>query len=178
MGLHCSTVEGRTVWPIGILFLFTRHSELEGFTRSLPRWIHSTEDTSAQWPARAASTRWEAGTWTHSSLPTRTRPSIRPWKAMTRGRTRGGLCTRHFRLLWHNRSWIDHICSQGGLCLRFVSSLPLTHVQVTMSLSHDVPLVSSLGHCLYVLGSIQRTGEKLLLQYNTKQGDTGRRRNR
>ncbi|KAM8892729.1 kelch-like protein 42 isoform 2-T2 [Spinachia spinachia] len=25
----------------------------------------------------------------------------------------------------------------------------------------------SLGHCLYVLGSIQRTGEKLLLQYNT-----------
>ncbi|XP_024859512.1 kelch repeat and BTB domain-containing protein 11 isoform X2 [Kryptolebias marmoratus] len=27
----------------------------------------------------------------------------------------------------------------------------------------------SLGECVYVLGSIQRTGEKLLLQYNTKQ---------
>ncbi|KAM7414412.1 hypothetical protein PAMA_019297 [Pampus argenteus] len=38
-----------------------------------------------------------------------------------------------------------------------------------MSLSYDVPLATSLGHCLYVLGSIQRTGEKLLLQYNTKQ---------
>ncbi|XP_054475495.1 kelch-like protein 6 [Anoplopoma fimbria] len=52
---------------------------------------------------------------------------------------------------------------------RFVSSLPLTDFQFTMSLSHDVPLVTSLGHCLYVLGSIQRTGEKLLLQYNTSQ---------
>ncbi|XP_074489372.1 kelch repeat and BTB domain-containing protein 11 [Sebastes fasciatus] len=52
---------------------------------------------------------------------------------------------------------------------RFVSSLPLTDFQFTMSLSHDVPLVTSLGHCLYVLGSIQRTGEKLLLQYNTRQ---------
>lgn len=51
---------------------------------------------------------------------------------------------------------------------RFVSSLPLTDVQFAMSLSHDLPLVCSLGHCLYVLGSIQRTGEKLLLQYNTK----------
>ncbi|XP_044048839.1 uncharacterized protein LOC122874694 isoform X3 [Siniperca chuatsi] len=49
----------------------------------------------------------------------------------------------------------------------FVSSLPLTDFQFTMSLSHDVPLATSLGHCLYVLGSIQRTGEKLLLQYNT-----------
>ncbi|XP_071357538.1 kelch-like protein 42 isoform X1 [Trachinotus anak] len=27
----------------------------------------------------------------------------------------------------------------------------------------------SLGHCLYVLGSIQRTGEKLVLQYNTRE---------
>ncbi|XP_059191957.1 kelch repeat and BTB domain-containing protein 11 [Centropristis striata] len=52
---------------------------------------------------------------------------------------------------------------------RFVSSLPLTDFQFTMSLSHDVPLATSLGHCLYVLGSIQRTGEKLLLQYNTRQ---------
>ncbi|XP_039988140.1 kelch repeat and BTB domain-containing protein 13 isoform X1 [Xiphias gladius] len=52
---------------------------------------------------------------------------------------------------------------------RFVSSLPLTDFQFTVSLSHDVPLATSLGHCLYVLGSIQRTGEKLLLQYNTQQ---------
>ncbi|KAM9352389.1 kelch repeat and BTB domain-containing protein 13 [Symphorus nematophorus] len=52
---------------------------------------------------------------------------------------------------------------------RFVSSLPLTDFQFTMSLSHDVPLATSLGHCLYVLGSIQRTGEKLLLQYNARQ---------
>ncbi|KAG8012582.1 hypothetical protein GBF38_020395 [Nibea albiflora] len=51
----------------------------------------------------------------------------------------------------------------------FVSSLPLTDFQFTMSLSHDVPLATSLGHCFYVLGSIQRTGEKLLLQYNTRQ---------
>lgn len=56
------------------------------------------------------------------------------------------------------------------LCRRFVSSLPLTDFQFTVSLSHDVPLATSLGHCLYVLGSIQRTGEKLLLQYNTQQG--------
>ncbi|XP_069018834.1 kelch-like protein 42 [Embiotoca jacksoni] len=52
---------------------------------------------------------------------------------------------------------------------RFVSSLPLTDFQFTMSLSHDIPLAASLGQCIYVLGSIQRTGEKLLLQYNTKQ---------
>ncbi|XP_034032564.1 kelch-like protein 42 isoform X2 [Thalassophryne amazonica] len=52
---------------------------------------------------------------------------------------------------------------------RFVSSLPITDFQFTMSLSHDVPLATSLGHCVYVLGSIQRTGEKLLLQYNTRQ---------
>lgn len=42
-----------------------------------------------------------------------------------------------------------------------------------MSLSHDVPLAASLGHFIYVLGSIQRTGEKLLLQYNTRQGNVG-----
>ncbi|XP_047207461.1 kelch-like protein 21 isoform X1 [Girardinichthys multiradiatus] len=52
---------------------------------------------------------------------------------------------------------------------RFVSSLPLTDFQFTVSLSHDVPLTTSLGECIYVLGSIQRTGEKLLLKYNTKQ---------
>uniref|UniRef100_A0A3Q3L6M5 Kelch-like protein 42 n=1 Tax=Mastacembelus armatus TaxID=205130 RepID=A0A3Q3L6M5_9TELE len=51
---------------------------------------------------------------------------------------------------------------------RFVSSLPLTDFQFTMSLSHDVPLATSLGHSIYVLGSIQRTGEKLLMQYNTR----------
>ncbi|XP_068169511.1 kelch-like protein 42 isoform X2 [Antennarius striatus] len=52
---------------------------------------------------------------------------------------------------------------------RFVSSLPLTDFQFSMSLSHDVPLVTRYGRCLYVLGSIQRTGEKLLLQYNTEE---------
>ncbi|CAL1592150.1 unnamed protein product [Knipowitschia caucasica] len=52
---------------------------------------------------------------------------------------------------------------------RFVSSLPLTDFQFTVSLSHDVPLVASRGHCFYVLGNIQRTGEKLLLQYDTRQ---------
>ncbi|KAM4572976.1 kelch repeat and BTB domain-containing protein 13 isoform 2-T2 [Odontesthes bonariensis] len=52
---------------------------------------------------------------------------------------------------------------------RFVSSLPLTDFQFTLSMSHDAPLATSLGHCIYVLGSIQRTGEKLLLQYNTNQ---------
>ncbi|XP_061533656.1 LOW QUALITY PROTEIN: kelch-like protein 42 [Phycodurus eques] len=52
---------------------------------------------------------------------------------------------------------------------RLVSPLPLTDFQFTVSLSHDVPLATSLGHCLYVLGSIQRTGEKLLLQYDTRE---------
>ncbi|KAM9854745.1 kelch repeat and BTB domain-containing protein 13 [Aulostomus maculatus] len=52
---------------------------------------------------------------------------------------------------------------------RFVSSLPLSDFQFTLSLSHDVPLAASLGDCLYVLGNIQRTGEKLLLQYSTRQ---------
>ncbi|XP_063756237.1 kelch repeat and BTB domain-containing protein 11 isoform X2 [Eleginops maclovinus] len=52
---------------------------------------------------------------------------------------------------------------------RFVASLPLIDFQFTMSLSYDVPLATSFRDCLYVLGSIQRTGEKLLLQYNTRQ---------
>lgn len=142
---------------------------------SLLCWIHSTEGTSVQWPVRAASTLWEAGTWTHSLLPTLTRPSIQLWNAMTPGTMRGGLCTPRFRLLLHDRSLIAHVYSERNLCLRFVSSLPLADVQFTMSLSHDLPLVSSLGHCLYVLGSVQRTGEKLLLQYNTKHGNRGRR---
>ncbi|XP_062318288.1 kelch-like protein 6 isoform X1 [Osmerus eperlanus] len=51
---------------------------------------------------------------------------------------------------------------------RFVSSLPMTDFLFSMSMSHDVPLTSSLGHFLYVLGNIQRTGEKLVLQYNTR----------
>ncbi|XP_010888706.1 carnitine O-palmitoyltransferase 1, muscle isoform isoform X4 [Esox lucius] len=51
----------------------------------------------------------------------------------------------------------------------FVSSLPMTDFQFTMSLSHDLPLATSMGPCLYVLGNIQRTGEKLLLQYDTRQ---------
>lgn len=54
--------------------------------------------------------------------------------------------------------------------------MPLTDFQFTMSLSHDIPLTTSHGHCLYVLGSIQRTGEKLLLQYNTKHGNIERGR--
>lgn len=53
---------------------------------------------------------------------------------------------------------------------RFVSSLPLSDFRFTVSLSHDVPLAASLGHCLYVLGSVERTGEKLLLQYDARQG--------
>lgn len=57
-----------------------------------------------------------------------------------------------------------------NFCFRFVSSLPLTDFRFTMSLSHDVPLAASFEDCVYVLGTIQRTGEKLLLQYNTKQG--------
>ncbi|KAJ8003098.1 hypothetical protein DPEC_G00165840 [Dallia pectoralis] len=50
----------------------------------------------------------------------------------------------------------------------FVSSLPMTDFQFTMSLSHDLPLATSMGSCLYVLGNIQRTGEKLILQYDTR----------
>ncbi|MCJ8733154.1 hypothetical protein PDJAM_G00219900 [Pangasius djambal] len=51
----------------------------------------------------------------------------------------------------------------------FVSSLPLSDFQFTLSLSHDSPLTTSLGTCLYVLGNIQRTGEKLVLCYDTTQ---------
>ncbi|XP_061752194.1 kelch-like protein 42 isoform X2 [Nerophis ophidion] len=55
---------------------------------------------------------------------------------------------------------------------RFVSSLPLTDFQFSVSLSHDVPLTTSLAPWLLVLGSIQRTGEKVLLQYHTEEGPT------
>ncbi|KAI5623825.1 kelch repeat and BTB domain-containing protein 13-like [Silurus asotus] len=51
----------------------------------------------------------------------------------------------------------------------FVSSLPLSDFQFTLSLSHDSPLTTSLGTSLYVLGNIQRTGEKLILCYDTTQ---------
>ncbi|XP_036375633.1 kelch repeat and BTB domain-containing protein 11 [Megalops cyprinoides] len=51
----------------------------------------------------------------------------------------------------------------------FVSSLPLTDFLFTMSLSHDIPLTATLGHCIYVIGTIQRTGEKLVLQYDVRQ---------
>lgn len=54
----------------------------------------------------------------------------------------------------------------------FVSSLPLTDFQFSLSLSHDSPLTTSLGHCVYVLGNIQRTGEKLVLRYDSRQGTT------
>lgn len=69
------------------------------------------------------------------------------------------------------------LVNEYNLCPRFVSSLPLTDFQFTMSLSHDVPLITSLGPCLYVLGIIQRTGEKLLLKYNTSQGKVEEHRN-
>lgn len=52
----------------------------------------------------------------------------------------------------------------------FVSSLPLSDFQFTLSLSHDSPLTTSLGTNLYVLGNIQRTGEKLVLRYDTTKG--------
>ncbi|XP_033881130.3 kelch-like protein 42 [Acipenser ruthenus] len=51
----------------------------------------------------------------------------------------------------------------------FVSSLPLTDFLFTVSLSHDIPLTTVLRDCIYVLGTIQKTGEKLILQYNVKQ---------
>ncbi|TRY62404.1 hypothetical protein DNTS_031818 [Danionella cerebrum] len=51
----------------------------------------------------------------------------------------------------------------------FVSSLPLTDFQFSLSLSHDSPLTTNLGHCLYILGNIQRTGEKLVLRYDTRE---------
>ncbi|XP_029472430.1 kelch-like protein 18 [Rhinatrema bivittatum] len=48
----------------------------------------------------------------------------------------------------------------------FVSSLPLTDFSFTVSLSHDLPLCAVHSSCIYVLGSVQKTEEKLVLQYN------------
>ncbi|KAG5830548.1 hypothetical protein ANANG_G00311880 [Anguilla anguilla] len=48
----------------------------------------------------------------------------------------------------------------------FVSSLPLTDFRFAVSLSHDVPLATALRRRVYVLGTVQRTGEKLVLQYD------------
>ncbi|XP_025072175.1 kelch-like protein 42 [Alligator sinensis] len=53
----------------------------------------------------------------------------------------------------------------------FVSSLPLTDITFAISLSHDVPLCTAQADCLYALGSVRRTGEKLLLRYDV-QADT------
>ncbi|XP_048881419.1 kelch-like protein 20 isoform X2 [Brienomyrus brachyistius] len=50
----------------------------------------------------------------------------------------------------------------------FVASLPLNDFSFTMSLSHDVPLTAALGRYVYVVGTIQRTGEMLVLQYDTR----------
>ncbi|KAG2459933.1 CHKA kinase, partial [Polypterus senegalus] len=52
----------------------------------------------------------------------------------------------------------------------FVSSLPLTDFIFSVSLSHDIPLTTVLEDCIYVVGTIQRTGEKLVLKYNVKEG--------
>ncbi|XP_050808726.1 kelch-like protein 42 isoform X1 [Gopherus flavomarginatus] len=48
----------------------------------------------------------------------------------------------------------------------FVSSLPLTDFTFALSLSHDLPLCAAHAGSIYALGSVQRTGEKLLLRYD------------
>lgn len=53
----------------------------------------------------------------------------------------------------------------------FVSSLPLTDITFAISLSHDVPLCTAQADCLYALGSVRRTGEKLLLRYDVQAGE-------
>ncbi|KAJ1162380.1 hypothetical protein NDU88_002848 [Pleurodeles waltl] len=50
----------------------------------------------------------------------------------------------------------------------FVASLPLTDFSFSVSLSHDLPLCTACPPYIYVLGSVQRTGEKLVLQYDTR----------
>ncbi|XP_069485555.1 kelch repeat and BTB domain-containing protein 13-like [Ambystoma mexicanum] len=50
----------------------------------------------------------------------------------------------------------------------FVASLPLTDFSFSVSLSHDLPLCAACSDFIYVLGSVQRTGEKLVLQYDTR----------
>uniref|UniRef100_A0AAY4DRF8 BTB domain-containing protein n=1 Tax=Denticeps clupeoides TaxID=299321 RepID=A0AAY4DRF8_9TELE len=51
-----------------------------------------------------------------------------------------------------------------------VSPLPLSDFRFALSLSHDSPLTAALRHCLYVLGSVQATGEKLVLRYDARRG--------
>ncbi|XP_043943077.1 kelch repeat and BTB domain-containing protein 11-like [Protopterus annectens] len=48
----------------------------------------------------------------------------------------------------------------------FVSSLPFSDFSYSVSMSHDIPLTASLGGIIYVIGTVQRTAEKLILQYN------------
>ncbi|XP_039354793.1 kelch-like protein 42 [Mauremys reevesii] len=48
----------------------------------------------------------------------------------------------------------------------FVSPLPLTDFTFALSLSHDLPLCAAHAGSIYALGSVQRTGEKLLLRYD------------
>nr|XP_034959542.1 kelch repeat and BTB domain-containing protein 11-like [Zootoca vivipara] len=55
----------------------------------------------------------------------------------------------------------------------FVSSLPMGDFSFAVSLSHDLPLCTAHGGCIYALGSIQRTGEKLLLCYDVAAGEEG-----
>ncbi|XP_062990541.1 kelch repeat and BTB domain-containing protein 11-like [Elgaria multicarinata webbii] len=48
----------------------------------------------------------------------------------------------------------------------FVSSLPLGDASFSVSLSHDLPLCAAHDGSIYALGSLQHTGEKLLLCYD------------
>ncbi|XP_061493938.1 kelch repeat and BTB domain-containing protein 11-like isoform X2 [Rhineura floridana] len=48
----------------------------------------------------------------------------------------------------------------------FVSSLPMGDFSFAISLSHDLPLCTAHAGSIYALGSVQHTGEKLLLRYN------------
>uniref|UniRef100_A0A8C0GMB9 BTB domain-containing protein n=1 Tax=Chelonoidis abingdonii TaxID=106734 RepID=A0A8C0GMB9_CHEAB len=57
----------------------------------------------------------------------------------------------------------------------FVSSLPLTDFTFALSLSHDLPLCAAHADSIYALGSVQRTGEKLLLRYDVGAGEQSQR---
>ncbi|XP_077197114.1 kelch repeat and BTB domain-containing protein 13-like [Paroedura picta] len=48
----------------------------------------------------------------------------------------------------------------------FVSSLPTGGFSFAISLSHDLPLCTAHARAIYTLGTVQRTGEKLLLRYD------------
>ncbi|XP_053112846.1 kelch-like protein 30 isoform X2 [Hemicordylus capensis] len=48
----------------------------------------------------------------------------------------------------------------------FVSPLPMGDFSFSVSLSHDLPLCTAHAGSIYALGSVQRTGEKLLLRYD------------